>query len=407
MPSFKYVALDGGGQQVTGVLEAGNERIARTRLREQGLRALSLEEGAEGGGFAVSIPFLSGKKKVKSDTVTQFTRQMATLIDAGLPLLRGLQILIDQAENPTFREILEQIRADIQAGSSFSEALAKHPHVFSKLYIAMVRAGEAGGVLEVVLDRLAEFAERDAALRRKVKSAMMYPAIMVFVAVTVVTILMAFVIPQFTALFEEMGVLLPLPTRILIAISNTIKNWWWALFGGAFGVWWGFKTFIRTPGGEKWWDGTRLQLPLFGELQRKSITARFTRTLGTLLQSGVPILQALEICKDTAGNVVVGEAVMRTAAKVQEGQSLAVPLHEMGIFAPMVTNMIAVGEETGALDAMLTKIADNYDMIVEEAVKGLTSLLEPALIIFMGVVVGFIVLSLFLPMFNMTQAIKG
>ena len=405
MPNFAYTALDAAGTQVAGVIEAGNDRLARTRLREQGLRALTVEEKAGGGGLSMSMSF--GKKKVKFEDRSQFTRQMATLLDAGLPLLRGLTILIEQAVNPTLKEILEDVKTQIQAGSSFSEALARHPAVFDKLYVAMVRAGEAGGVIEVVLDRLADFAERDQQLRNKVKSAMVYPAIMVMVAVIVVTILMAFVIPQFSKLFLEMGVELPLPTRILISISDVVKTYWWLGGAGAVGAWYGFKAWAKTPSGERAWDTTRLKLPLFGELQRKSITARFTRTLGTLIQSGVPILQALEICKDTAGNVVVGEAMEYVAAKVQAGESLAIPHHSIGIFAPMVTNMIAVGEETGALDAMLNKIADNYDLIVEETVKGLTSLMEPALIVTMGVVVGFIVLALFMPLFDLTKGVKA
>ncbi len=307
MPNFAYPAPDAAGTQVAGVIEAGNDRLARTRLREQGLRALTVEEKAGGGGLSMSMSF--GKKKVKFEDRSQFTRQMATLLDAGLPLLRGLTILIEQAVNPTLKEILEDVKTQIQAGSSFSEALARHPAVFDKLYVAMVRAGEAGGVIEVVLDRLADFAERDQQLRNKVKSAMVYPAIMVMVAVIVVTILMAFVIPQFSKLFLEMGVELPLPTRILISISDVVKTYWWLGGAGAVGAWYGFKAWAKTPSGERAWDTTRLKLPLFGELQRKSITARFTRTLGTLIQSGVPILQALEICKDTAGNVVVGEAM--------------------------------------------------------------------------------------------------
>jgi type II secretion system protein F len=405
MATFTYKAMDASNKEVSGRIDAANEKLASQILRERNLKPFELKAVAEGGFGAFMQKFQ--KKKVKASDRMTFTRQLATLIEAGLPLLRALNILVEQSENPTLREMIEEIKNTVQGGASFSEAIARYPDTFNKLYVSMVKAGEVGGVLEVVLDRLAEFAEKDAALMTKVKGAMVYPAIMVLVAVTVIIILMAFVIPQFTELFGSMGATLPMPTQILISISDVIKGFWWALFGGMAGIYFGAQAWFKTAAGERWRDGMMLKLPIFGELTRKMITARFTRTLGTLIQSGVPILQALSIVKDTTGNVVVGTAMDSVSAAVTEGEPIANPLHRLGVFAPMVTNMIAVGEETGALDQMLIRIADNYDMIVEEAVKGLTSLMEPALIVFMGVTVGFIVLALFMPLFDMGSHVKA
>ncbi|MEK8023445.1 MAG: type II secretion system inner membrane protein GspF [Candidatus Hydrogenedentota bacterium] len=405
MPAFAYKAMDTANKEVSGRIDAANEKLVSQQLRDRGLRPLEISAVAEGGMGEFMQKFR--KKKVKASDRMTFTRQLATLIEAGLPLLRALTILTEQSENPTLKQMIEEIKNSVQGGSSFSEAIAKYPDVFNKLYVSMVKAGEVGGVLEVVLDRLAEFAEKDAQLMTKVKGAMVYPAIMVLVAVIVITILMAFVIPQFTELFGSMGATLPLPTRVLISISNVIKTFWWAIFAAIGGMHFGSQAWFKTPAGERWRDGMMLKLPIFGELTRKMITARFTRTLGTLIQSGVPILQALAIVKDTTGNVVVGNQMDSVIAAVTEGEPIASPLHKLGVFAPMVTNMIAVGEETGALDQMLMRIADNYDMVVEEAVKGLTSLMEPALIVFMGVTVGFIVLALFMPLFDMGSHVKA
>lgn len=396
--------MDAGRKEVTGQIDAADERLASTLLRERGLRPFELKE-TKGGALSISIGG-KRKKKIKQTDLTTFTRQLSTLIEAGLPLLRALTVLVEQSENPTLKETIEDIKNSVQGGLSFSDALAKYPSVFNKLYIAMIRAGEAGGVLEVVLDRLAEFAEKDAALRAKVKGAMVYPAIMVLVAIVVITILMAFVIPQFADLFGDMGATLPLPTRILMGISDAFKNFWWLIFGALGGAYYGLGAWFKTSKGEHWKDQMLLTAPIFGELTKKQVTARFTRTLGTLIQSGVPILQALAIVKDTAGNVVISEKLDSVSAAVTEGEPMAAPMHRLGIFAPMVTNMIAVGEETGALDAMLVRIADNYDMLVEETVKAMTTLMEPALIVFMGVTVGFIVLALFLPLFEMGSNIK-
>lgn len=405
MAVFAYKAMDASNREVNGRIDAANEKLASQQLRDKGMRPFQVTAVAEGGiaDFMASWK----KKKVKPSDMMTFTRQLATLIEAGLPLLRALTILTEQSENPTLRVMIEEIKNSVQGGSSFSEAISKYPDTFNKLYVSMVRAGEVGGVLEVVLDRLAEFAEKDAAILAKVKGAMVYPLIMVMVAVIVIAILMIFVIPQFKELFGSMGATLPLPTRILMGASAAIGTYWWLIGGVLFGAKTGSAAWFKTEAGERWKDGMMLKLPIFGEMQRKMITARFARTLGTLIQSGVPILQALSIVKDTTGNVVVGSQMDSVAAAVTEGEPLAVPLNKLGVFSPMVTNMIAVGEETGALDQMLIRIADNYDMIVEEAVKALTSLMEPALIVFMGVTIGFIVLALFMPLFDMSSHVKA
>ncbi|MBL4888649.1 MAG: type II secretion system F family protein, partial [Candidatus Lindowbacteria bacterium] len=385
-----------------GDIEAADEGLATKLLRDKGLRPFEVKAASKG------ISFGGGKKKgkIKADDIMTFTRQLSTLIEDGLPLLRALTVLVEQSENPALAETIENIKNSVQGGQSFSDALTNYPKVFNKLYISMIRAGEIGGVLEVVLDRLAEFAEKDAQLRAKVKGAMVYPGIMVSVAVTVITILMAFVIPQFADLFGDMGAELPLPTRILMGISDGFASYWWAIFGGAAGAYYGTGAYFATEAGERWKDSLLLRMPVFGELTKQQVTARFTRTLGTLIQSGVPILQALTIVKDTTGNVIISEKLDAVSAAVTEGEPLASPLHKLGIFAPMVTNMIAVGEETGALDQMLVRIADNYDMYVEDTVKAMTLLMEPALIVFMGITVGFIVLALFLPLFEMGENVN-
>lgn len=403
MPTFAYKAMDAANKEVNGKIDAASDRLASQQLRERGLRVFEVKAVSAGMDIFASFK----KQKVKASDKMTFTRQLSTLIEAGLPLLRALTILTEQSENPTLRQMIEEIKNSVQGGSSFSEAIAKYPDTFDKLYVSMVKAGEVGGVLEIVLDRLATFAEKDAMIQAKVKGAMVYPAIMVLVAAVVIVILMAFVIPQFSDLFGQMGAQLPLPTRILINISDIIKSFWWAIFGAFGGIYYGAKAWFKTPSGEHWRDAMMLKLPVFGELTRKMITARFTRTLGTLIQSGVPILQALSIVKDTTGNVVVGEAMDSVTAAVTAGEPLANPLHKLGIFSPMVTNMIAVGEETGALDQMLIRIADNYDMVVEEAVKAMMTLMEPAIIVFMGVTVGFIVLALFMPLFDLGSHVKG
>jgi len=403
MPLYQYTALDAGGSEMKGKIEAASERVANQRLREQGLRPFELKEtkGKDGAGSKGGF----GKRKIKLPEISTFTRQIATLIDAGLPLLRALNILSDQTENPALKDVISAISTDIQGGASFSEALQKHPHVFSKLYINMVKAGEIGGVLEVVLDRLATFAEKDMELRTKIKGALTYPAIMGLVATGVVVFLLIFVIPTFVKMFNDVGLALPLPTQIVIAASDFLTNYWYVILGAIGVLVFAFKHANKTDAGKLKIDAMKLKVPVFGELNRKVATARFTRTLSTLIASGVPILQALDIVREVAGNEVIAQAMTKVSASITEGETISKPLHEAKVFAPMVTHMIAVGEETGALETMLSKIADQYEMIVDETVSALSSMIEPIMIVFMGATVGLIVTALFFPMFDLVDVV--
>ncbi len=404
MPKFQYEAMDAGGQEVSGTIEAASEDAAVARLKDQGYRPFEVNEAAE-GGFDLNIPFISGPP-VNQEEVALFTRQMATLLDAGLPLLRAVNIMKEQTENEDFKEILQEVSQDIKGGSSFSEALDRHPEVFEDLYVNMVKAGEVGGVMEAVLQRLAEFSEKAQELKTKIKSATMYPAIMFCIAILVVVFLLIFVLPTFIDLFQEMGVDLPLPTRIVIGISNYLQTRWYVVLGMVIAGYYALKWYYGTDQGEYNIDKLKINIPIFGALFRKVATARFTRTLATLIRSGVPILQAIEIVQDTIGNRVVAETMDDVYDSISEGDTISEPLHEAGIFAPMVTHMISVGEETGSLDEMLSRIADTYEMQVEEMVEGLSSMLEPILILFMGIMVGTIVMAMFFPMFQLIAVVN-
>jgi len=404
MPKFKYEAMDSTGQEVTGTIEASGESAAVSSLRDQGYRPFEVNEISD-GGFELNIPFISGPP-VDQQEVALFTRQMATLLDAGLPLLRAVNIMKDQLDNEDFKDILDQVSQDIKGGASFSEALERHPDVFENLYVNMVKAGEVGGVMEAVLQRLADFAEKAQELRTKIKSATMYPAIMFCIAILVVVFLLIFVLPTFIDLFTEMGVELPLPTRIVISISDFLQHRWYVVLGMVFGASYAGKWYYGTDKGEYNIDKLKINLPVFGSLFRKVATARFTRTLATLVRSGVPILQAIDIVQDTIGNRVVAETMNEVRDSISEGDTISEPLHESGVFAPMVTHMISVGEETGSLDEMLGRIADTYEMQVEEMVEGLSSMLEPILILFMGIMVGTIVMAMFFPMFQLIAVVN-
>ncbi|OGH63272.1 MAG: type II secretion system protein GspF [Candidatus Lindowbacteria bacterium RIFCSPLOWO2_12_FULL_62_27] len=402
MPVFEYKAMDAAGKDMNGLIEAASEKLASARLREMGLRPYQVKEKKEAAGF--SIPFL--QRGVKTEETTMFTRQMATLLDAGLPLLRALTILQDQAENPKLKELITTLSSDIQSGSSFSDALSKHKRVFQPLYYNMVKAGEIGGVLEKVLNRLAEFAEKEQELRTKVKGAMTYPAVMALVATTVVTFLMIKIIPTFATMFLQMGVALPLPTRVVMTISNFLVGYWWMCILGIIGAIIALNWYDQPGRGRLQCDKVRLKLPVFGDLIKKVAISRFTRTLGTLVASGVPILQAIKIVKDTIGNEVLAAVMDDVSASISQGETISKPLHKSKVFPLMVTHMIAVGEETGSLDSMLTKIADNYDLIVDETVNALSSLIEPLMVVAMGGAIGIIVMAMFFPMFEMINLVK-
>lgn len=427
MPRFQYVALDARGQEATGVLDAASSNDAVAQLRQSGYFPTSVVEegkgpapkaskqvakasaapatkkkGKKGGGFFE-------KKTIKGKTLMIFTRQLATLIDAGLPLLRGLTVLAKQERDLVLKSTINSLADSVQSGSTFSESLAQHPRLFNKLYINMVKAGELGGVLELVLNRLAEFQEKAQKIKNKVVAAMFYPIIVLFIAVAIMAFLLVFIVPKFEQIFQDMLGGRPLPglTQFVIGVSNLLKNNVLIVIGVIVVIVVAFKMIAANPKGRAILDRIKLKAPLFGDLLRKSAISRFTRTLGTLVTSGVPILQALNITRETAGNYVLADAIGKVHDSVKEGESIVAPLEASGVFPPMVISMIDVGEETGQLPEMLLKIAEVYDDEVDNAVSGLTSLLEPIMIVFLAVVVGTIVIALFLPLITIISGMQN
>ena len=404
MPIFSYQATDKKGAEVTGMVEADSLALAINQVRSLGYFPTKVKEDAgklarrqrgKGKGMSFTIGGF-----VKQKEITLITRQLATLIDAGLPLLRSLSILFDQQKPGKLKNILDELVNDVQSGTTFSEALAKHPKAFDKLYVNMVRAGEVGGMLEVVLNRLADFAERREALARKVKSAMVYPVMVILVATGIVTFLLIKVVPTFAEIFSDLGGALPAPTQILVNASDALKESYLKILGYIIGTIIGIKLIFKIELVSAVKDRVVLKLPLFGSLTRKVGVARFARTLGTLITSGVPILQSLSIVRETIANRVIANAVGEVHDSIREGETIAGPLEESGAFPPMAVNMIDVGEETGNLDSMLLKVADIYDAEVEAAIEGMLQMLEPALMVGLGGVVGFIVIAMYLPIFT-------
>ena len=402
--TFAYKVRDRGGKMVSGTLEADSQAAVATKLRQMGFAPIVIEENkATLGKKEIKLPW-SGKVKPKDIAV--FSRQFATMINSGLSLLRALNILSEQTENTELARVIGEIRADVEKGSSLSIALGKHPKVFKRLYVAMIRAGEIGGVLDGVLLRLAENMEKDVALRQKIKSAMTYPVVVFCLVLLIMAGMLIFVVPTFKTLYKDLGGSLPLPTRILIALSDKAKQFWYLLAALMIGASVGLRRWVNTENGRGKWDAIKLRVPIFGQLVHKTALSRFSRTLSVLMRSGVPILQSLEIVRETVNNVVVSKAVEEVMTSVKEGESIAKPLERHDIFPPMVVQMISVGEETGALDTMLEKISDFYDQEVEATVEALTSLIEPVLIAVMGAVVGGMVVALYMPMFNIINLIK-
>lgn len=422
MPKFNYVAMDSRGRETKGSLDVANQNEAITRLKEMAFFPTKVTEadaektrakkgakkqgkkkqGKQGiGSIEIRIPGLSGR--VKPKVLTTFTRQLATLVDAGLPLLRGLRVLAKQEKNATLRRIIGDLGDSIEGGSTFSEALAQHPKTFSKLFINMVKAGEMGGVLEVVLNRLAEFMEKAEKIKGKVIAAMFYPAAVMVVAVSILALLMVFVVPKFREVFEDMleGAELPQFTQFVLNVSETIATNSLQTSIIALAAFFVFWLAIKTKWGRWLWDKLKLKFPILGPVISKVAISRFTRTLGTLVSSGVPILQALTIVRETAGNVIISNAVTSVHESVKEGETITVPLEQSKVFPPMVISMVDVGEQTGALPEMMMRIADNYDEEVDNAVAAMTSLLEPIMIVFLAVIVGGIVIALFLPLITM------
>jgi type IV pilus assembly protein PilC len=427
MPKFNYVALDARGQENVGVIEASNSNEAIGQLRQAGYFPTSVVEEGKGGPakaagkkVAAKQPAAAATKKagggalfqkktIKSKTLMIFTRQLATLIDAGLPLLRGLTVLAKQEKDPVLKNTINVLADSVQGGSTFSESLAQHPKIFNKLYINMVKAGELGGVLELVLNRLAEFQEKAQKIKNKVVSAMFYPVIVLFIAIAIMGFLLVFIVPKFEQIFHDMlgGKPLPALTQFVITSSHMVADHIIVILVAIAALIVAFNIFAKNPKGRAQLDKLQLSMPVFGDLTRKSSISRFTRTLGTLVTSGVPILQALNITKETAGNVVISDAIMKVHDAVKEGESIVQPLEASGVFPPMVISMIDVGEETGQLPEMLLKIADVFDDEVDNAVAGLTSLLEPVMIVFLALIVGTIVIALFMPLISIIQNMQS
>ncbi len=400
MPTFAYSARPAsGGDILTGEIDLPTKEDVLAHLHKQKLIPVSVREKSK----ELSITFGTG---VSTRDIVIFTRQFATMINSGLPLVQSLDILAEQTENPALRKVISEVLYDVESGHTLADAMGKHPKIFTELYVNMVAAGEAGGILDTILLRLATFLEKNDALIRKIKGAMIYPAVIFSVAGGAIVILLVFVIPTFQTMFESAGIPLPLPTRIVIGMSAFLQAYWWAVaLGIGLGLF-GLRQFYKTDKGELIIDKILLNLPILGDLQRKSAVSRFTRTLGTLVSSGVSILEGLEITAKTAGNRVIHDAVMNSRASIAGGETISGPLKESGVFPPMVVQMINVGEQTGGLDEMLTKIADFYDDEVDTAVEALLSAMEPIMIVVLGVVVGGMIVAMYLPIFDMINAVK-
>ena len=422
MANFDFVAMNQQGKEVRGRVSAANAADAGNKLRAKGLFAKKVTEEGAGGGAAAKKPAKKSgglnaeiklpswmQGRVKAKDVTTFTRQLSTLISAGLPLMRAMRVVERQEKNAALKNALAQMAESVEGGSTFAEALAAHPKIFDRLYVNMVKAGEAGGVMDVVLSRLAEFQEKAAKIAGKVKSAMTYPIVVLCLAVGILVFLMTVIVPKFQEIFADMmgAKGMPAITQFVINASDFVKTHWYVILGVVVGIVVVFKVIGATKGGKMFFDRVKMHIPVFGDLTVKSSVSRFTRTLGTLMGAGVPVLQALNIVRETLDNQVIANAVGTVHDAVKEGENMAPPLASTKVFPPMVISMVEVGEETGALPAMLTKIADTYDEDVDNAVGAMTSIIEPLLIIFLAVVVGTIVVALFMPMISIMGGISG
>ncbi len=439
MPTFTVEALNAEGKRIKADVDAASANEAIGKLKAKGYKPMNVKEKGAAAAAPPAAPAatatpppgappakrpepqvsaaptggkapkkgLFGSGKVKHSQLTQFTQQLSVLMDAGLPIVRSLKILGNQQKPGTLKNILVEVAEDVETGSSFSESLSKHPKTFDKLYVNMVKAGEAGGVLDVILQRLASFMERMEALKRKIIGASIYPAVVITIAIAVVLAIMKFIVPKFKEVFEQVKVQMPAMTVMLMNVSDIIVGYWWAIVALPFVFWFLWKLWGKTRGGRLTIDRLKLTAPLIGPIIKKSVISRFCRTLGTLLQSGVPILEALSIVKNATGNEIVANAITTVHDSIREGENIAEPLAACGVFDDIVINMIDVGEETGELDKMLLKIADNYDAEVDAAVGVLMSVMEPLLIVGLGFTVGFIVVALFLPLISLLEGIGG
>src|SRR5436190_5783045 len=401
MASYAYVAREtASGREIRSSVEAVSEQAAIAALLNRNLLVVSIQEKIGKKGKT------SGGKVALSDLVI-FTRQLATMIDAGLAMVQSLQALADQTSNKVMRDVIKDVCARVESGDSFSEALQKHPKVFTRLYVCMVSAGEKGGLLAEILGRLATYLENAARLRKKVKSAMMYPTVVTVVAILITIFLLVKVVPVFGEIFASFGAKLPAPTQFLIDISNLVKKWLIVFLVGGGGLVYGWLYFIKTPPGRHFWDSRRIKLPIFGSIAHKICLARFTRTLASLIRSGVPILEVLQIVSQTVGNVVMEKAIKTAASDIERGESISMALGKHPVFSSMIICMITAGEQTGKIDNMLERISDFLDEEIETTLSGLTSLIEPILIVFLGVVIGTMVICMFLPIFKLSDIVSN
>jgi type IV pilus assembly protein PilC len=400
--TYTYKVRDKAGKVLQGSIEADSTTLVANKLRQMGYVPLAIDRKGVGGSKEIHL----FKPKVKLKSLAVFSRQFATMINSGLSLLRALSILEEQTESKALADVLKEVRTDVEKGSSLSQALARHPKVFNRLYIAMIRAGETGGVLDSVLLQLSDTIEKTVELKRKIKSAMTYPVAVLSLVLLIVTVMLLFVVPTFKNIYSDLGGTLPLPTRILLGVSDILKKWFLLVILAEVGFVFAFKRWIQTDVGRGAWDRFKLRMPIFGGLVHKTSLTRFSRTLASLLRAGVPILEALEITSETVGNTVVSSAVKDVQDGVKSGEPIARRLEDHKVFPPMVTQMLAVGEETGAVDTMLDKVGEFYEQEVEATVNSLTSLLEPLLIVVLGGAVGGMVVALYMPMFNVIKLIQ-
>jgi type IV pilus assembly protein PilC len=405
MPVFEYTARDQTGRVLAGVIEAENDTTVTQKLREMGFFITNLQKKTEPVGVGEYFARFRG---IGLKDLAVFSRQFATMVNAGLSLVRTLSILEEQTQQKQLKQVIGAVRVDIEGGATLSSALGKHPAAFSNLYVNMVKAGEAGGVLDEVLLRLATFLEKELALRQKIKSATTYPILLACAAVAALLFMTVVIIPQFATFFKELGsnAALPLPTQVAMGVSLLIRRFWWLLMVVVAAVVYAMRLYVRTPAGRASFDRIKLRLPILGPVNKKIVIARFSRTFGTLVASGVPIMQALEVVAKAIDNVVVARSIEAVRTSIREGESIAIPLAASGMFPPMVVQMVKVGEETGSLETMLTKVADFYDTEIENTVASLTSILEPILIVGMGIVIGAMLISLYLPIFNLALSVK-
>ena len=412
MATYQYVAKDALGKVITGTSEAENEQILVRRLREKGFwvqkvnparaPARQQAQARAGGGVAAGFGRVGGRD------LAVFCRQFATMIDAGVSLVRCLSVLEEQSGSARLRGIIREIQAAVESGETLSRALTRWPRIFNNLFVGLIRAGEVGGVLDETLNRLATFMEENERLKRKVKAAMTYPVLVLIFATAVVIGMVTFILPQFVAVFKDLGITdLPGPTRMLIQISNFMTSKWYMAIGGGILIFLAFSQYVHTRIGRRHWDWVKLKMPVFGKLNHKICLARFSRTLSTLLVSGVPILQALETVAASVDNEIISDAIMASRAAIREGEQIGDPLQRSGMFPPMVVQMVAIGEETGSLDAMLSKIADFYESEVDSTLAGLTAALEPIMIVTLGFIVGFIVISMFMPLMHAISSLQS